>query len=546
MATSKYALKGRIVTMDKERTVIPSGVVWIDEKTIIRVTASSADRPPDFETAEVKETGGTIFPGLIELHNHLAYNALALWKVPDAFTNRDQWGRRPDYKQLVSRPLKVLGSEPEYVAAIARYVEAKCLMGGVTASQGITLQSFSTKRYFKGLVRNVDQSLDRCLPNALTKIGDPQNADEVRRLATQLGAISCTLRHLSEGIDETARKKFLMLQYEPGKWALAPSFCGIHANGLLDEDLEVMQQHGAAIVWSPLSNLLLYGKTTNIKRAAELGIRIALGSDWSPTGSRNLLGELKIARAQAAIEQAEFDSAEIVAMVTSNPAQILGWDKLLGSIEAGKYADLVVIEGLSDAVYDQLIDADETKLRAVVIAGRVRLADPALGLIAAADAEPVQVGAVEKYVDVRDADADPLVDGLSLAASVARLKDGLARLPEIEVDLTHRAIAGAFNFHTSPARVWFLALEEEEEHEAPEQELRTLAHGIAAPGLGPPILRDMDLTPVIARADARRLPLIPLPLDPLTIAGDASYKPALLSQLNLPQTIKEAISIAFA
>ena len=50
------------------------------------------------------------------------------------------------------------------------------------------------------------------------------------------------------------------------------------------------------MVWSPLSNLMLYGGTTNIGAARSAGVPLALGSDWSPTGSKNLLNELKIAR----------------------------------------------------------------------------------------------------------------------------------------------------------------------------------------------------------------------------------------------------------
>ena len=542
MAGTRYALKGRIATMDRGGNVIADGVVWIDGRTIAAVTASASDRPAGFAGVDVTETGGTIFPGLIELHNHLAYNALTLWKVPRLFGNRDQWGGRSDYTQVVSRPMKVLGSEPEYVAAIARYTEAKCLMSGVTASQGITLQSFSTKRFYKGVTRNVDQSLDSNLPSARTKIGDPQGVDEVRQLAAELERTKCFLRHLSEGIDEHARRRFLDLMFEPGKWALAPSFCGIHANGLEVADLEIVRDHGAAIVWSPLSNLLLYGKTLDIKAAARLGIRIALGSDWSPSGSRNLLGELKIARAQAAIAGANLESADIVAMATSTPAQMLGWDEFLGSIERGKYADLIVVRGNIGDVYDQLIDADEKALRAVVIGGRVRLEDPALGLIPAADAESVRVGGVDKHVDLRDADADPLVEGLSLAAAAARLKDGLARLPEIAADLSRRASAAVFDVRTSARRTWFLALEEEEEH-APEQ-LRVAAASSTAPRFGPPILRGMAPVPSMAAA-AAPLPLIPLPLDPLTIAGDTNYKPALLSQLNLPRPMKNAIAAAF-
>ena len=43
-----------------------------------------------------------MFPGLIELHNHLAYNALRLWQVPKKYNNRDQWSGIPEYRKLVN------------------------------------------------------------------------------------------------------------------------------------------------------------------------------------------------------------------------------------------------------------------------------------------------------------------------------------------------------------------------------------------------------------------------------------------------------------
>jgi hypothetical protein len=91
---------------------------------------------------------GTIFPGLIELHNHLSYNALPLWSpVPKRFENRGQWPNHKDYRPLVSGPMTVLGSYKDaqgrfpFVPALIRYVEAKCLLGGVTTTQGVTRAS---------------------------------------------------------------------------------------------------------------------------------------------------------------------------------------------------------------------------------------------------------------------------------------------------------------------------------------------------------------------------------------------------------------------
>ena len=69
----------------------------------------------------------------------------------------------------------------------------------------------------------------------------------------------------------------------------------IRQAALKPEDFRVLGSLGGAMVWSPLSNLLLYGATADIRAAVNAGVRIGIGSDWSPSGSKNLLGELKVA-----------------------------------------------------------------------------------------------------------------------------------------------------------------------------------------------------------------------------------------------------------
>ena len=77
-----------------------------------------------------------------------------------------------------------------------------------------------------------------------------------------------------------ARRHFLALQVAPDQWALNDRFAAIHAAGLLPKDFDVLGQHGGAMVWSPLSNLLLYGDTARVIEAKRAGVRIGLGSDW--------------------------------------------------------------------------------------------------------------------------------------------------------------------------------------------------------------------------------------------------------------------------
>ena len=49
-----------------------------------------------------------------------------------------------------------------------------------------------------------------------------------------------------------------------------------------------MAEVGADLAWSPLSNLLLYGDTTDVVAADQAGVRISLAPDWGPSGSKNV------------------------------------------------------------------------------------------------------------------------------------------------------------------------------------------------------------------------------------------------------------------
>src|SRR5439155_20985830 len=116
------------------------GAVSIRDGSIVGTGPVAAAAPAGFEQAPVIASGGTIYPGLIELHNHLSYDALPLWNVPKTYGDRDQWGSGGSdgdtYRMLISGPMTVLGRSAELSAAVARFVEFKALAGGVWSSQG--------------------------------------------------------------------------------------------------------------------------------------------------------------------------------------------------------------------------------------------------------------------------------------------------------------------------------------------------------------------------------------------------------------------------
>ncbi len=81
-----------------------------------------------------------------------------------------------------------------------------------------------------------------------------------------------------------------------------------------------MAGHGVSLIWSPRSNLELYGSTADVAAAKAAHVKIALAPDWSPTGSDGLLAELNYAAAWNDTQTPHpFTDRELVAMATSTP-----------------------------------------------------------------------------------------------------------------------------------------------------------------------------------------------------------------------------------
>ena len=518
MTGPRYVLEGKLVTMGPQG-VVNRGAIYIDAGEIIAVQGSRKTPPPGFEDAPRIRTGDTIYPGLIELHNHLCYNAMPLWDVPRRYTNNGQWKTHPDYRRQITKPSQVLGRTPGVVEALVRFVECKCLLGATTTSQGITLSSApGIQVYYEGLIRNVERTQDDLLPEAGTKIANPSTGKAQGYLA-KLQKHSCYLQHLSEGTDQTARGWFLRLQLEDGSWAVNPAFCGIHSTALNQDDFNVIQSRGGSMVWSPLSNYLLYGGTVDIRAAKASGILMGLGSDWAPSGSKNMLGELKVAwlasQEMAAQEGAPvFSPRELVEMATINAARILRWEGVLGSIEPGKRADLIAVNGMKGDDYLRMIEARETSLTLVVINGIPRMGQPRLMAAFGPGTEQIRVGRSTRVLNLAQETAHPLVRDLPLSAATQRLEEALANLPTLAEDLDNAALGGFLGGSAdAQGTTWRMVMDIEEE------------------GVDDAYLAAQPLASYVQ----------PMDLEGITVADDKAFLRNLVAARNLPEFVKKGL-----
>ncbi len=541
--STPIALAGRVVTMDAQATVLEHGVLYARDGVITAVLDEHAPPPDGFADVPVVRTASTICPGLIELHNHLPYDVLPLWRVPKLFTDRAQWSSSStkDYHRLVSGPMGVLGRDPDVVPAIVRYVEVRCLLGGTTTSQGVALAvDPGIVKLFRGLVRNVESTGDPALPAATTHIADVDATDGERFLA-RLSGTQKLLLHLAEGTDARSRQHFLSLKLAAGRWAITENLIGIHCAALTRADFDVYAEHGGSMVWSPLSNLLLYGRTAAFGDAIAAGVPIALGSDWSPSGSKNLLGELKVARLVADLDGVSLTDHDLLAMATSSPAAMLGWQSQLGTLEAGKKADLIAIAGTAGDPCRTVIDANENDVNLVVINGIPRSGTTKLMGKLGIAGEDVRIGRRHRILNLAQTTADPDVAQVSVADAISTLTTALHDLP----NAGHPTPNGSGPRAARPA---------------PRRRRRgalLAASGVIDNGLTPrphlpyrgkltgpnlPVAM-VPRTGAMAAAAAASAPLPALPLDPLTAVQNHAYWQTLAVENNLSQEIRDGLTV---
>jgi 5-methylthioadenosine/S-adenosylhomocysteine deaminase len=396
--TGRYALLGDVVTPGG---VLARGYVVVDAEQIAEVRPAWMGAPVG---VLVRDVDGLIFPGLIDGHNHVEYNHIPLADLGKRYANRDQWPNAVKYQRLVKDPKNAVTAAGLKCQAL-KHGEARALVGGTTAIQGTPETAC-----VRPLVRNLEQTnfcQDRVKQNVLgidgfdrAYGGSPSVADQIK---TEIAAnkLDTFVVHAGEGIDEHERAEWPMLQ---DLGLATPALVMIHATAFGPAEMQQAASAGTSIVWSPLSNLLLYGKTTDIPAALDAGVRVSLGSDWSPSGSANVLGELKVAdHVNRKLWNGRITDAQLVDMVTINAARTYHLDHRIGSIVPGKVADLVVVRKRAGvSAYRSLIDAEPADVLLVTISG-----DPLFGVPATMDAlgkagdyEVIDACGVPRAIDV--------------------------------------------------------------------------------------------------------------------------------------------------
>ena len=375
VGTSGKVLQGTVLAPDQ---LLRRGEIFFDDAGTILCAACDCSAAAGYAAASIVTcANGVISPGLINPHEHITYqNNAPIGHGTERYENRGDWqgGRghtRLDYKSGANQTVQAFG-------------ELRFLMGGTTSMAG--------GGGIPGLVRNVDTSADE-LEGLPTQPADSDVfplSSPGKNLAsgcdyspggTTTGAVSqlaSYLPHISEGIDVEARNEFLCTSRKEVDLVQAQTAI-IHGVALQAVDAVVVRTDMAKVVWSPRSNVDLYGNTAAVTMLDLVGVNICLGTDWVPSGSMNTLRELKCADS---LNQKYFDKhfsdADLWRMATENAAFAIGADHAVGLLKPGYLADIAIYDGKSSKDYRAVIDAGVEDVVLVLRGGRAMYGDAAL------------------------------------------------------------------------------------------------------------------------------------------------------------------------
>lgn len=365
---------GAVVTMDGARRVLEPGAVAVDGGTIVAV-GPAADVAARYAAAErIDAPGDVIIPGLVNTHTHAA---MVLFRgLADDLALMD-WLQQyifPGEARTVSPEMVRIGTRlaalemiksgtttfadmyyfEEEVAGAAREAGLR----GVLGQTIIGFPVADAKTAAEGLARaeafiRANQGDPLITPAPAPHA--PYTLDEAalrgaRALADRYDVP--LLIHVAETRDElkTVGEKHggaTPVAFLASIGLLGPPVVAAHCVWLNDADIDTMRRAGAAVSHNPESNMKLASGTAPVPRFLEAGLRVGLGTDGA--ASNNDLDMIEAMRQAALLHKlATGDPRAIPAqaaleMATLGGARALGLDRRVGSLEAGKEADLVVV-----------------------------------------------------------------------------------------------------------------------------------------------------------------------------------------------------------
>ena len=322
----------------------------------------------------------SISPAFINPHDHLAFSH------NDPFTDTgERYEQRHDWR-LGQRGHTSIPTTGGATTEQLRWGELRGVLGGATSVVGSGGSA--------GLLRNLDDDANQeglgQMPVFVRTF--PLGDSGGLQLETGCGYPAVTTAasiiddyafnaHVGEGVDATARNEFTCLRATGGggQDLTEPQSAFVHGSSLATDDFATMARERAKLVWSPRSNIALYGETVRVTTAVRTGTIFALGTDWTPTGSMNMLRELRCARDfSEQFLDGFFPDHALWRMATFGAAHASAVDDVLGTLADGYEGDITIFDASVNDGFSAAVNAEVSDVVLVLRGGLPLYGDQAV------------------------------------------------------------------------------------------------------------------------------------------------------------------------
>ncbi|MCC6645209.1 MAG: thrombospondin type 3 repeat-containing protein [Polyangiaceae bacterium] len=372
--TSGVVVRGRVVGADK---VFEGGEVLIGADGKIACVACDCSASPGYAAAsKVACADGVVTPSLINTHDHITFAQAAPREHPGVkYDHRHEWRKGLNGKPKLTVPSGSNGTQD--------WAELRFVLSGaasIVGSGGVN-----------GMLRNLDRTepqqpgLGPAAVNFDTfPLGDSSPKSPLPTTCsfdwskatsqTEVDGEEAYLPHIAEGVSDAAHTEFACLDGQPGSMRdlVQKQTAIIHAVGVQPSDAGVMAAGGTAVIWSPRSNIDLYGFTAPVTELHRAGVQLALGTDWSASGSMNLLRELACADSYNKNNLGGyFSDYHLFRMVTADAAAVTASDDKIGALSPGLFGDVTVWNGAGNTTFGSVVRATLDGVSLVLRGGTV-------------------------------------------------------------------------------------------------------------------------------------------------------------------------------